>query len=287
MMGQDGRLGQGIGDALQTGAGLSPGNGGALPSEGFVGSFGSSGKSIVMVTCYDYSFARALDGAVDYFLVGDSAAMVVYGDKDTKSISLETMLSHVKAVCRGSEKTRVIADMPIHSYDSAHDALQNALKFKDSGAYAVKMEGTAPSTLEAVMAVSAKMPVLGHVGLTPQWLDEYKLQGKEPAAAQRIFEEALALQNAGCFAVVLECVPSSLAQKITSALKIPTIGIGAGPHCGGQVLVLYDLLGLYGDIQPKFVKRYAEIGKTARETVEKYAEEVKNGKFPDEQHSFK
>lgn len=240
-----------------------------------------------MVTCYDYSFAKALDGICDYYLVGDSAAMVLYGDADTKSMDLATLVRHVNAVSRGSSKTKVVADMPAHSYDSVSAAVKAAARFKAAGAYAVKVEGASPATLEAIKAIRIDLPVMGHVGLTPQLLDEFKVQGRDAQSAQRILEEALALQNAGCFAVVLECIPAALAQKISQVLRIPTIGIGAGVHCDGQVLVLYDLLGLYGDLQPKFVKRYADVRSVARGALEKYAVEVRERKFPEEKHAFK
>ncbi|MBI2445089.1 3-methyl-2-oxobutanoate hydroxymethyltransferase [Candidatus Micrarchaeota archaeon] len=243
--------------------------------------------SLSMVTCYDYSFAKALDGICDYYLVGDSVGMVVYGDFDTKSMDLPTLERHVRAVCRGAKQTHVVADMPIHSYDSSEDAAKAAALFKAAGAHSVKVEGASATTLEAIKAIRAVLPVMGHVGLTPQLLDAYKVQGRDEQSALRILEEALALQNAGCFAVVLECIPAALAQKITQVLRIPTIGIGAGPHCTGQVLVLYDLLGLYGDLQPKFVKRYADLGQAARDALQKYVQEVRERTFPDDGHSFK
>ncbi len=243
--------------------------------------------SLSMVTCYDYSFAKALDGICDYYLVGDSAGMVVYGDANTKSMDLRTLVRHVQAVSRGAKKTKVIADLPIRSYDTPDAAVKAVHAFQKAGAHAVKLEGAAPATLAAISAVKHILPVMGHVGLTPQWAEEYKVQGKGDADAQRILEEAMALQNAGCFAVVLECIPASLAQKITQVLRIPTIGIGAGPHCSGQVLVLYDLLGLYGDLKPKFVKQYADGKGFGRQALEQYVEDVKSGKFPDESHSFK
>ncbi len=242
---------------------------------------------ITMVTCYDYSFAKTLDGICDYYLVGDSAGMVVYGDPDTKSMDMPVLLRHVKAVCRGAKKTKVVADLPIGSYADIASAQKNARLFKESGAFAVKLEGASDATLRAARTIRPDLPVMGHVGLTPQLLDEYKVQGKDPQSAQRILEEALALQNAGCFAIVLECIPSALAQKITAMLRIPAIGIGAGPHCSGQVLVLYDLLGLYPDLKAKFVKTYADLATQAKKAVSGYAEEVRNGRFPEEKHSFK
>lgn len=242
---------------------------------------------ISMVTCYDYSFAKALDGICDYYLVGDSAAMVIYGDSDTKSMDLPTLERHVRAVCRGAKQTQVVADLPIHSYDTPDSARLAAVRFKKAGAHAVKLEGASKATLNAVEAIRHEVPVMGHVGLTPQWAEKNKLQGKTAAEAERILDEACALQNAGCFAIVLECIPASLAQKITQILRIPTIGIGAGPHCGGQVLVLYDLVGLYGDLQPKFVKQYADVRTVARLALKQYAKEVQDKTFPDEKHSFK
>ncbi|MDP2717871.1 MAG: 3-methyl-2-oxobutanoate hydroxymethyltransferase [Candidatus Micrarchaeota archaeon] len=247
----------------------------------------TSQNKIAMVTCYDYAFAKALDGVCDYYLVGDSAGMVVYGDEDTKSMDMPTLLRHVRAVCRGAGKTKVVADLPIGSYADIPLAQNNAAAFRKAGAFAVKLEGASDATLRAVRAIRADMPVMGHVGLTPQLLDDYKVQGKDEKSAQRILEEALALQNGGCFAIVLECIPAALAQKITSLLRIPTIGIGAGPHCGGQVLVLYDLLGLYPDLKAKFVKPYADLAVEAKKAVSEYVQEVKSGAFPEEKHSFK
>jgi len=220
-------------------------------------------------------------------LVGDSAAMVVYGDADTKSIDLPTLERHVRAVARGAKATQVVADLPIHSYDTPDAARAAALRFKKAGAHAVKLEGASKATLAAVESIRHDVPVMGHVGLTPQWAEQNKVQGKTHAEAERILDEACALQNAGCFAIVLECVPASLAQKITQVLRIPTIGIGAGPHCSGQVLVLYDLLGLYGDLQPKFVKQYADVRAVARLALTQYVKEVREKTFPDEKHSFK
>ncbi|HLD75874.1 MAG TPA: 3-methyl-2-oxobutanoate hydroxymethyltransferase, partial [Candidatus Norongarragalinales archaeon] len=199
----------------------------------------------------------------------------------------DTMLRHTEAVFRGSKTTKVIADMPIHSYDNPNEALENAKRFRKAGAWAVKLEGAASTTLQSVVAISSEMPVMGHVGLTPQWLEENKVQGNNAESAQKILEQTLALQNAGCFAIVLECVPESLAQKITSVLRVPTIGIGAGRHCKGQVLVLYDLLGLYGDFEPKFAKRFGRLDEDAKKAVGAFVREVQEGKFPEEKHVFK
>lgn len=242
---------------------------------------------ISMVTCYDYSFAKALDGVVNLFLVGDSVGMVVYGEKDTKHVSLDTMVRHTRAVCRGAKKTNVVADMPIHSYDTPAQALESARTLRDAGAFAVKLEGATQQTLAAAAAISNEMNVMGHVGLTPQWVEENKVQGKTKESAQRIVEEAYALQNAGCFALVLECVPETLARQITQTLRIPTIGIGAGRYCGGQVLVLYDVLGLYGDLSPKFAKRYADLAEEAKKAVRQFVQEIEESKFPEEKHVFK
>lgn len=244
-------------------------------------------EPLALVTCYDYAFAKALDGVPDYFLVGDSVGMVVYGDLDTKHVSLETMLLHTQAVCRGAKITPVIADMPIHSYDSVEEAEQNAKKFKDVGAYAVKMEGATPATLKAVSKVWRTMPVMGHVGLTPQWLEKYEVQGRDPQAAESILKDARALEKAGCDWIVLECIPTGLAKKITESLEIPTIGIGAGPHCSGQVLVLPDLLGLYTDLDAKFVKRFADLKGQSRSAVESFVRDVRKKKFPEEKHGFR
>ncbi|MFA6049286.1 MAG: 3-methyl-2-oxobutanoate hydroxymethyltransferase [Candidatus Micrarchaeia archaeon] len=243
-------------------------------------------RKISTLTCYDYSFAQALDSAgIDAILVGDSMAMVLLGHPDTKSIGLREMLEHTKAVCRGAKSTLVIADMPIGTYEDSRAAMQNASLFMQAGAHAVKIEGA--KSEEARALVAADIPVMGHLGLLPQTAQDYKVQGKTPEAAEKLLREAKALDDAGVFAIVLECVPASLAEKITESVSVPTIGIGAGPDCDGQILVLYDLLGLYGDAAPKFVKVYADLREQTALAVRRYKNEVEGGVFPDESHSYK
>ncbi len=243
-------------------------------------------RKIALLTCYDYSFARALDSAgVDGLLVGDSLGMVLYGDADTKSVSLQEMLRHVRAVSRGAKNTLVIADMPVGTYADSTTALANASKFLQAGAQAVKLEG--PCIEEARALAAAGIPVMGHLGLLPQTAIENKVRGRLAGDAEKILREAKALGDAGVFAIVLECIPAALAKEITESISAPTIGIGAGPHCNGQVLVLYDLLGLYPGIAPKFVKKYVDLREQTIKAVQDYKSEVETGVFPDEAHSYR
>jgi 3-methyl-2-oxobutanoate hydroxymethyltransferase len=250
------------------------------------------GKKISMLTAYDYSTAKLIDEAgVDSILVGDSLGMVCLGYEDTLSVTMEDMIHHTKAVKRGAKNALVVADMPFMSYQTnVYDAVVNAGRLvKEGGAAAVKLEGGLEVCEQIKAIVTASIPVCAHLGLTPQSVNAFggfKVQGKEEAAAKRILEEALAVEEAGAFAVVLECVPEKLAALITEKLHIPTIGIGAGAGCDGQVLVYQDMLGLFSDFTPKFVKVFDELGSKMRAAFKAYDEEVKNGAFPSKEHTF-
>ena len=250
------------------------------------------GEKVVMMTCYDYPSARLLEAAgVDILFIGDTLGMVVLGYDTTVPVTMEEMLHHTKAVVRGSSRAHVLADMPFMSYQtSPEDALRNAGRLlKEGGAQSVKLEGGVRVAETVRFIVDAGIPVMGHIGLTPQSINQlggYKVQGKTPAAAVRLINDALALEQAGAYAVVLECVPALLAQTISERLAIPTIGIGAGPHCDGQVQVFHDLLGLFDDFVPKHARRYADLGSQITEAVRAYAAEVRNGRFPTEKESF-
>jgi len=249
-------------------------------------------EKIVMMTCYDYPSARLLEAAgVDILFIGDTLGMVVLGYDTTVPVTMEEMLHHTKAVVRGSSRAHVLADMPFMSYQtSPEDALRNAGRLlKEGGAQSVKLEGGVRVADTVRFIVDAGIPVMGHIGLTPQSINQlggYKVQGKTPAAAVRLVNDALALEQAGAYAVVLECVPAPLAQTISERLTVPTIGIGAGPHCDGQVQVFHDLLGLFDDFVPKHAKRYADLGSRITEAVRAYAGEVRAGHFPTEKESF-
>jgi 3-methyl-2-oxobutanoate hydroxymethyltransferase len=250
------------------------------------------GERIVMITAYDAPSGAAADAAgVDIVLVGDSAAMVMLGHDSTVPATMEEMLFLTRAVTRGARRPLVVADMPFGSFQvSDEEALQNAIRFvKETGADAVKLEG-AGSSLSRVQALTdAGIPVMGHLGLTPQtatMLGGFKAQGRTATQAVRLYEDALALQAAGCFALVLEAVPAPVAAEITRALEIPTIGIGAGAACDGQVLVWHDLLGLYQGHAPRFVKQYAELQPLIQEAVARYGDEVRSGAFPEERHTY-
>src|SRR3989338_3121675 len=209
--------------------------------------------------------------------------MVVLGYENTTKVTMDDMLRATGAVARGAKNTLIVGDMPIGTYDNGDDALKNAKLFLDAGAHAVKVEKK-PEIAEFL--VKSGIEVMGHIGLTPQTVTTFKVQGKDKKDAESILNEAIELEKAGCFSLVLECIPLSLAEKITKKIKIPTIGIGAGIHCDGQVLVSNDILGIYGDFKPKFLKRYAEIGNEMKKAFEQYAKEVREGKFPDDEHSF-
>ena len=247
------------------------------------------GKSrIGMLTAYDYPSARVADAAgADVLLVGDSLGMVVLGYPDTLSVTVEDMLHHTRAVVRGAKTSLIVGDMPYLSYHvSVEESVRNAGRFIQAGAHAVKVEGAKPSRIEAIKAIlDAEIPVMGHIGLTPQSVNAmggFKLQGKNAEDARRLIDEAVALEKAGCFSIVLECVPAELAAIITEQVTIPTIGIGAGPSCDGQVLVFHDVLGIYDGHTAKFVRQYAHIAQDMQAALEAYLADVRSGSFPDE-----
>ncbi len=250
------------------------------------------GQKIVMITAYDYPSARLVEEAgVPVILVGDSLGMVILGYDSTIPVTMDEMLHHVKAVARGTSRTHIVADMPFMSYQaSPAEALRNAGRLlKEGGAQSVKLEGGLRVAETVRQMVESGIPVMGHLGLTPQSVNQfggYKVQGKTPAAAVRLLNDALALQEAGAYAIVLETVPARVAEVITKKLAIPTIGIGAGPLCDGQVQVFHDLLGLFTAFLPKHAKRYATIGETIVESVRRYAADVSEGSFPTEHESF-
>ena len=250
------------------------------------------GQPIVMVTAYDAPSARLADEAgVDIVLVGDSAGTTVLGGQSTVPVTMDEMLVYTRAVSRGTHRALVVADMPFGSYQVSEErAVESAIRFvKEAGADAVKLEG-AGRTLTRISGIrEAGIAVMGHVGLTPQSatvLGGYKAQGRTAAAGRRLVEEARALERAGCFSVVLEAIPATVAARITAALHVPTIGIGAGASCSGQVLVWHDLLGLLPGPAPRFVKQYADVGATIREALETYVHEVRTGRFPEERHTY-
>ena len=250
------------------------------------------GEKIVMITAYDYTSARFVEEAgIPLILVGDTLGNVVLGYDTTVPVTMEDIIHHVKPVVRGTKRTHVVADMPFMSYQTGPaDALRNAARFlKEAGAQSVKLEGGARSAETVRTLVEAGIPVMGHIGLTPQSINQlggYKVQGKTPAAAVKLLNDAMALQDAGAYAIVLETVPVHVGRIITEKLDVPTIGIGAGPHTDGQVQVWHDLLGLFTDFHPKHAKRYADLGSTIVEALQSYAGEVKDGAFPTKEHSF-
>jgi 3-methyl-2-oxobutanoate hydroxymethyltransferase len=251
------------------------------------------GEKITMLTAYDYSMAKVLDRAgVDSILVGDSLGMTMLGYENTLAVTIEDMIHHTKAVKRGTEEALVVCDMPFMSYHiSAEDAVANAGRIiKETGAHAVKVEGGSVVEKQIRAIVNAQIPVMGHLGLTPQSVNAmggFLVQGKSEEQAKLIIEEAKLLEKIGCFSIVLECIPEKLARIISEHVSIPTIGIGAGAGCDGQVLVIQDMLGLTSDFSPKFVKHYAELGVSIDEAVRTYCSEVKSGVFPALTHTFK
>lgn len=250
-----------------------------------------AGKKIIVVTAYDALFTRIIEQAgIEAILVGDSLGVVVQGHRNTLSVTMEDMLYHTKLVAGTSTRALVIGDMPFLSYQvSVEEAVRNAGRLLQAGAAAVKLEGGTAVADRIAAMTRFGIPVMGHVGMTPQSVHGfggYKVQGKEPVAADAVLADARALEAAGAFAVVLEAVPSDLARRITETLSIPTIGIGAGPHCDGQVLVLYDLLGLFDEFVPKFVKPYAHLKADALQALRRYREEVEQGKFPTDAESY-
>lgn len=245
-----------------------------------------------MLTAYDYPIAGLVDKAgIDIILVGDSLANVVLGLESTTQVGMSEMLHHSKAVSRAVKQALVIGDMPYESYQShPEESVKNAARFiQEAGCNAVKLEWFDRCLEVTEKIIRSGIPVMGHIGLTPQTIDKiggFKVQGKDADAAKRLIKQALDLEKAGCFAIVLECVPDRIAQMITEKLKIPTIGIGAGSYCDGQVLVIHDLLGLFDRYTPKFVKKYINLSPMILEALENYKNEVLAGKFPDPEHSF-
>jgi len=249
-------------------------------------------KKITMLTAYDYPIAKlVVEAGIDCILVGDSLGMVVLGYESTVPVTMEEMIHHCKAVRRGTKYAFLVGDMPFMSYQiSKEEAIRNAGRFmKEALCDAVKLEGGYEVVEVTEAIVDAGVPVLGHLGLTPQTISKlggYRIQGKDAAAAKKMVDEALMLEKAGCFAIVLECVPDMVAKFVTEKLTIPTIGIGAGHYCDGQVLVTNDMLGLFDRFVPKFVKQYVKLSTSISDGVKKYKDEVEKGIFPDEEHSF-
>lgn len=252
-----------------------------------------NGEKITMLTAYDYSTAKLMDeSGINMILVGDSLGMVMLGYDDTVSVTMEDMIHHTAAVSRGTENAMVVADMPFMSYQtSVYDAVVNAGRLMQQGrCNAVKLEGGQIMCPQIKAITEASIPVVAHIGLTPQSVNAiggFKVQGKSEEAARKLIEEAKAVEEAGAFAVVLECVPAKLAQLISETISIPTIGIGAGAGCDGQVLVYQDMLALFSDFKPKFVKHFADAGSVMKAGFKAYIEEVQAGTFPAEEHTFK
>ncbi|WP_434794743.1 3-methyl-2-oxobutanoate hydroxymethyltransferase [Terrisporobacter petrolearius] len=250
-------------------------------------------EKLTMLTAYDYSTSQAVDNSgINGILVGDSLGMVMLGYEDTLSVTMEDMIHHTKAVARGAKNSLVVADMPFMSYQtSVYDAVVNAGRLiKEGRAQAVKLEGGVEVAEHIDAIVKASIPVMGHIGLTPQSVNAFggfKVQGKSEEAAKKLIEDALAVEKSGAFALVMEGVPSKLAAMVTEKLSIPTIGIGAGDKCDGQILVYQDMLGMFSHFTPKFVKKYENLGDRMRNAFATYIDEVKNGSFPSEEHGFK
>jgi len=250
------------------------------------------GERITMLTCYDATFAKILDGAgTDVLLVGDSLGMVVQGHDNTLPVTVDEMIYHCRAVVRGTKRAQVVGDLPFMSYQATDDeGFRNAGRLlKEGGVQAVKLEGGERTCPLVARLVDAGIPVMGHIGLTPQSLHQfggYRIQGRGEEAGEALVGAAVALEQAGVYSIVLEGIPWPLAQRVTQAVKVPTIGIGAGPHCDGQVLVVYDLLGMDPEFKPRFVKSYDNFHNRITEAVGSYCDEVRTGAFPDLEHSF-
>lgn len=250
------------------------------------------GEKISMLTAYDFTMARIIDSAgIDIILVGDSASNVMAGHETTLPITMDQMIYHTSTVVRGAQRALVLADLPFMSYQvTPEEALQNAGRMmKEAGAHAVKLEGGAPVVSTIRKIVDAGIPVMGHLGLTPQSIYKfgtYKVRATETQEADQLLEDALALQNAGCFGIVLEKIPAGLAKQVTESLSIPTIGIGAGVACDGQVLVMHDMLGLTKDFKPRFIRRYLELHETIGTAVQSYIRDVKNTSFPSKDEQY-
>lgn len=252
----------------------------------------AKGEKISMLTAYDYSTAKLMDEAgINGILVGDSLGMVVLGYEDTLPVTMEDMIHHTAAVCRGAKNTLVVGDMPFMSYQvSVEEAVYNAGRLmKEGRCQAVKLEGAASVCPQIRAITNASIPVMAHIGLTPQSINAFagfKVQGKSEEAAKKLLEDAKAVEEAGAFAVVLECVPAKLAELISKSISIPTIGIGAGAGCDGQILVYQDMLGLFSDFTPKFVKKYANVGEMMTQAFRDYIADVQEGSFPAPEHTF-
>lgn len=253
----------------------------------------ANGQKLTMLTAYDYSMAKIVDEAgIDGILVGDSLGMVMLGYENTLQVTVDDIIHHTKAVARGAKEALIIADMPFLSYHiSIEDAVRNAGRMiKEGMAHAVKLEGGEEIIDKVGALVKAQIPVMGHLGLTPQsvnMLGGFKVQGKSTEQIKKIVEDAALLEEAGVFAIVLECIPGEVAKIITEKISVPTIGIGAGVYCDGQILVTQDLLGMYGDFIPKFVKQYRNIGVEINNAIKEYIEDVKSSSFPEQTHTFK
>ena len=251
-----------------------------------------SGEKIAMLTAYDYSLARLVDGAgVDVILVGDSASNVMVGNDTTVPITLDHMIYHAQCVINAVDRALVVVDMPFGSYQGDSKlALKSAIRImKESGGHAVKIEGGKEIVDSIKRILTAGIPVMGHLGLTPQSIYKfgtYSVRAKEEAEAEKLMEDAIALQEAGCFSIVFEKIPAKLADKVSKELEIPTIGIGAGPECDGQVLVLHDMLGITKDFSPRFLRRYADLGGAVDDAVREYIEDVRQGSFPNSEESY-
>lgn len=252
-----------------------------------------SHDKITMLTAYDYSTAKLMDEAgINMLLVGDSLGMVMLGYEDTLPVTMEDMIHHTKAVSRGAKNAFVVGDMPFMSYQtSIYDAVYNAGRLmKEGRCHAVKLEGGMSVCPQIKAIVEAGIPVVGHIGLTPQSVNAlggFKVQGKSEEAARKLIEEAKAVEAAGAFSIVLECVPAKLAELITESLRIPTLGIGAGVHCDGQILIYQDMLALFSDFTPKFAKQFADVGALMKQAFADYIKETKEGAFPGPEHGFK
>jgi len=245
-------------------------------------------RKLVMLTAYDYPMARILDEVgIDIILVGDSLGMAVMGYPDTKSVTMEDMVHHTSAVARGVKKAIIVGDMPIHSYDTPQNGLRNAKRFVEAGAQSVKIEGNKPDVIKTLM--DAGIPVMGHLGFLPQTEVDYvkTVRGKEEKEAEKMLKDAVELDRLGVFTIVLESIPKRLGRKITETVEAPTIGIGAGVNCDGQVLVINDLLGMDESAHmAKYVKRYAHLESVIKEAVRQFIDDVLNGRYPDEEHTY-
>jgi len=251
------------------------------------------GKKLTMLTAYDYSMAKIIDeSGINGILIGDSLGMVIKGDEDTLAVTVDEIIYHTKAVKKGAKNALIVSDMPFLSYHtSIEDAIYHAGRMvKEGGAHAVKLEGGANVLLQVRAIVAAQIPVMGHLGLTPQSVNAFggfKVQGKSEETAKQLIADAVALEEVGAFSIVLEGIPAKVAELISKAVSIPTIGIGAGRECDGQILVYQDMLGMFDNFIPKFVKQYASVGKIMGEAIGMYIEEVEKGLFPEDKHTFK